>query len=106
MEVIAFDVEAGHLGVGDRAALLVGPGIEDAVDREPGLGWSGADELDHGETIGERAAAPVLRDVAEQPVLDPIPLRGARRVVMDVDREAGLVGEVLQFELPEPQASL
>jgi vitamin B12/bleomycin/antimicrobial peptide transport system ATP-binding/permease protein len=40
----------------------------------------GADQLDHGKAIGERSAAPVLRDVAEQPVLDLVPLRRARRV--------------------------
>jgi hypothetical protein len=39
--------------------------------------------------------------MAEQPVLDLIPLRCARRIVVDADCEAGLVGQLLQLELPE-----
>ena len=50
------------------------------------------------------SAAPVLRDVAEQAVLDPVPLRCARRIGVDVDRKSGLVGELLQFDFPEPHA--
>ena len=61
-----------------------------------------ADQFDHGKAIGQRSAAPVLRDVAEHPVLDLVPLRCAGRIVVDVDHEPGLVGQLLQFELPEP----
>ena len=46
------------------------------------------------------AAAPVHRDVAEQPVLDFVPFAGAGRQVADVDGEAGLGGESGQFGLP------
>src|SRR5450830_913124 len=49
-----------------------------------------------------RSPAPGLRDVAEQAVLDLIPLRRARRIVMDVEHEAGFVGELLQLDLPQP----
>ena len=42
-----------------------------------------------------------LRDVAEQPVLDLVPFRCAGRIVVDADHEPGLVGQLLQFELPE-----
>ena len=56
------------------------------------------------EAICERPAAPVLRDVAEQPVLDLVPLRRAGRIVVDTDDEPGLVGQLLQFDLPEPHS--
>src|SRR3984885_8876460 len=52
--------------------------------------------------IGERPAAPSLRYVTEQPVLDLIPLGGAGRIVVDVNDETGLVGQFLQFDLPKP----
>jgi hypothetical protein len=42
--------------------------------------------------------------VAEQAVLDPVPLRGAGRIVVDVEHEAGGVGELLQLDLPQPYA--
>src|SRR3954463_5695006 len=48
----------------------------------------------------ERVAAPILGDVAEQAVLDLVPLRGAGRIVADRDRQPGLVGKLLQLELP------
>jgi hypothetical protein len=46
-------------------------------DLETGLGGCCPDQLDHGQAIRERPAAPVLRDVAEQPVLDLVPLCAA-----------------------------
>src|SRR5271165_6300607 len=104
MELIAGDVEALHRGIADFDALLIAARVERAFDLEPGVGGGCADQLDHGKTIRERSAAPVLRDVAEEAVLDPVPLRCAWRIVMDVDRKPGLVGELLQFEFPEPHA--
>src|SRR5215471_18665878 len=102
MELVARDVEAVHLGFADLDALFVAACVEYALDFQTGH-WGGrADQLDHGKAIGERSATPVLRDVAEQPVLDLVPLRCAWRIVVDVDFQAGLVGHLLQFELPEP----
>ena len=100
--MIAGDVEGFHLGLADPDALAVGARVERAIDFQAGLGGGGADQLDHGEASGERPAAPVLRDVAEQPVLDLVPLRRARRIVVDVDDEPGLIGQLWQFELPQP----
>src|SRR5215216_1437231 len=102
MELITSDVEALHLGFADLDALLVAAGIEGAVDFQATLGRCCADQLDHGKPIRQRPATPVLRDVAEQPVLDLVPLRCARRIVVDADREPGLIGKLLQLDLPEP----
>ena len=46
-------------------------------DLETGLGRRCPDQLDDGQTIGQRPAAPVLRDMAEQPVLNLVPLCAA-----------------------------
>src|SRR5258708_38764102 len=102
MERIAGDVDAFHLGFADLDAFLVASCIERALDFQTGLGRRGTDQLDDGKAICERPATPVLRDVTEQPVLDLVPLRCAWWIVVDVDREPGLVGQLLQFELPEP----
>ena len=101
MELIGGDVEALHRGIADFDAFLIAARVERAFDLEPGGSGGRADQFDHGKTIGERSAAPVLRDVAEQAVLDAVPLRCAWRIVVDVDRKPGLVGELLQFELPQ-----
>jgi len=45
-------------------------------------------------------AAPVLGDEGEHSVLDAVPLAGAGRMVSDSDGQSGLIGELLQLELP------
>jgi hypothetical protein len=75
MKDIASDVEALHLGIADLDSLLIGARVERAFNFQTGLGGRRADQLNHGEAVGERLAAPVLRDVTEQPVLDLVPLR-------------------------------
>ena len=103
MKLVAGDVDVSHLSIGDLDAFLIGAVVDRARDLEAGLGRCCADQFDHSEPIGKRATAPVLRDVAEQPMLNPVPLRRARRVVVDMDDEPDLVGEFLQLQLPQPQ---
>src|SRR5450631_396922 len=102
MEFVALDVEHLHLGIADLDALFVGFGIEGALDFQASFGGRRSNQLDHGHAIDERSPAPGLRDVAEQAVLDLVPLRRARRIVMNVEHETRLVGELLQFDLPQP----
>ena len=47
VEVGAFDVDGGHLGVGDDNAAGVLASIEFAVHREAGFGGGGGDQLDN-----------------------------------------------------------
>src|SRR5262245_53550065 len=84
VERIPLDGELAHLGLADPDALLVGALVEGAFDLQTGFGRRAPDQLDHRRPAFQRLAAPVLRDVAEQPVLDLVPLRGARRIVVDV----------------------
>ena len=67
-------------------------------------GPGGRDEL-HYDLVREQGfATPVLSNEGEHPVLDAVPLAGARRMVNDGVGQAGLVGELLELELPEPDA--
>jgi hypothetical protein len=77
MERVATHVETFHLGVGDLDAFLVDPRIEGALNFEPGLGGCRRDDLDDGGVVSERPTAPILRDAAEQAVLDLVPLCAA-----------------------------
>ena len=83
---IALDGKLAHLGLADPDALLVRPLVEGALDLQAGLGRGSANELDDRRSTLQRPATPVLSDVAEQPMLDLVPLRGTRRIVVDVQR--------------------
>lgn len=52
MERIAGDVETGHVCIRNLHALLIGIGVDRALDLEPGLGCCRADQFDHSEAIG------------------------------------------------------
>ena len=77
MECIALDVEGLHLSIADFDALFVGRGIERALDFQAGFGGGRSDQFDDRHAIDEWSPAPGLRDVAEQAVLDLIPLCAA-----------------------------
>ena len=64
----------------------------------------GSDQVDHDLGGFERNASPVAGDVAEQAVLDLVPLARPWRIVADIDRQARGIGESLKFEMPESGA--
>src|SRR5579863_9282290 len=104
VEVVRLDVETGELVVRDGNGLLVEMAVEGGLDAEPRLGHGVPDEAEDGFDPLEWSTAPVLRDVAEHPVLDLVPLARARRVVRDGHVEARLVGEALEFQFPQSGA--
>src|SRR3974377_832435 len=99
---VSANVEAFHLGLGDLETFLVDPCVECALNFEPGLGRCRRYELDDGSLVFGGPAPPVLRDAAEQAVLDLVPFRRAWRIMPDLDREARLVRELLQLHFPKP----
>src|SRR3954452_10758725 len=104
MEGVGFEVEGGHLGIGNFDALLVAGLVETAGNGEAGCGGGVGNQLDDHLVADQRLAAPVLGDEGEQAVLDTIPLAGAGRQVVDGDGDAKLVGEGLELAFPQPQA--
>src|SRR5271166_4106466 len=104
VEGVAFDVEACHFLLAHFDPFWVSPRVELAPYRQAGLGRGGGDEFDHRQTAGQGRSPPVLGDVAEQPVLNLVPLRRPRRVMADLQGQSGLVGELLQFDLEQPHA--
>jgi hypothetical protein len=95
VELVSGDVDGGDLFVCDFDFLGVGGLVESGVDVQAGVGRGRGDQLDHDLVAGEWLAAPVEADEAEQPVLDLVPLRGAGREVADLERQAGVVSELL-----------
>ena len=50
----------------------------------------------------QRLPSPVLGDEREEPVLNLVPLAGARRQMAYLNRKAQFLGQLLQFHLPQP----
>src|SRR5918996_5762205 len=71
-------------------------------DPQARAGGGRPDQLDDHLMAFQRAAPPVHRDRAAQPVLDPVPLGGPRRQVTHGDLKPGLGGEPGQLGLPCP----
>src|SRR5712691_9746441 len=102
MELGAFDVDGGHLGVGYDNSAGVLAGVEFTAHSETGFGSGGRDQLDDDPIADEWLGAAVLADEGEEAVLDFVPLAGARRQVADHDVEAELVSQLLQLAFPQP----
>src|SRR4029077_13232274 len=102
VELGAFDVDGGHLGVGNDNAVGVLPSVEFAAHGEAGFGGGRRDQFDDDPVAGERLGAPVLADEGEEPVLDFVPLAGAGRQVVDHDIEVELLAYFLRSPFPQP----
>ena len=97
---------------GNRLELLGGHansfgilgGIEAAGDLEAALGCGGCDQFDNDFVTGEWLPSPVLGDEREQTVFDLVPLAGPGREVANRNIESCLIGQLLQLQLPQPDA--
>ena len=94
-----FHLRVGHLGPGGVAA-----GVQDGGDGQPGAGGGRGDGVHHDLVAGQRAAPPGAGDVAEQPVLDLVPLACSGREVAAGDLQPGLLREPRQLCFPGPGA--
>src|SRR5258705_3721006 len=102
MELGAFDVDGGHLGVGYDNSAGVLAGVEFTAHSETGFGSGGRDQLDDDPIADEWLGTPVLADEGEEAGLDLVPLAGAGRQVADRHVEVELVGQRLQLPVPKP----
>ena len=103
MKRIGDQRECVHLFLGHRNARRILPGVEFGPDPEPGGCPDVPDAVDDGLVRRQRGAAPVRRDVTEEPVLDLVPLAGAGWKMTRLDGQSGLVGQLLKRMLPGAQ---
>jgi hypothetical protein len=81
VELIADHVHGRELGVADLDSFLVLAGVKARVDLQASAGRGRSDQVDDDLQALQRAPAPVQADVAEQAVLDFVPLAGSWRVI-------------------------
>src|SRR3954469_5015098 len=100
MKSSLLDRESFHLRRLDLPTNWIAPSIQPCLHAQSSVRSRIADEVDHRFVGRQRPTTPVLRNVAEEPVLDLVPLARARGEVTDHDPDPRLVREALQFELP------
>jgi len=100
VELVPFQADLREFFVGDLGSGWIGLIIEFGVHFQASCCGRGSDEINNNLEADERLAAPVLANEAEQPMLDLVPLAGARREVTHRDAQAGLVGQFLQLHFP------
>jgi hypothetical protein len=77
VEFMLMQLERLHLRLLDDHSGRISRAVQLGLDAQSSDRTRMADELDHGLEGSQRLAPPVLRDVAEQPVLDLVPLCAA-----------------------------
>ena len=81
--LVGNQVELTHFRVGDLDSGVIVLRDEVGIDGEAGLGFGSADEVENLFDVGEGFASPISADLAEQAMLDGIPLGSARGIVAD-----------------------
>ena len=93
-----------HLVIGHFDSSIVVLGDETAVDGQSGGGGRCTDEWEDQRVVLRRDARPVFADLAEETMVDGIPLGGAVGIVTDGHRELIAVDQLLlQGPLPGPR---
>jgi len=94
-----------HLRVGNLDIFLVASVKKLGSNGEASLGCGCADTVERGLVAVEGASRPILADLAEQAMLDRVPLGRAGRIVTDGYRQIVDVAQLLlQAVLPDPAA--
>ena len=101
---VAHNVDARHLLIADLAPSRILATIQTTLDFQTFGGCRPGDQVDNGFVINQRLAAPIRCDKREQAMLDLVPFAGARWKMTDGDGQACLICELLQLQLPQPQA--
>src|SRR2546426_2012778 len=104
MERMWMERQAVHLRGGNDDAGRVAALVQLGLDAQARCGAGVANQVDNRFKRAERTASPVLGDVTEEAVLYLVPLAGAGREMRDVDPQAQVVGQALQFFLPRARA--
>lgn len=96
MKRVSLQVNRRQFLIADFDPRRIGSVIEFGSDFRAGLGRCVRYQIDDDLVAHKRAAAPILGDVAEHPVLDLVPLAGPGRKVAHMNGNLQLDGQLLQ----------
>src|SRR5215831_2692418 len=85
---------------GDFDPCLVPPGIEHRFHSQPASGSRPTNQIDHRFEVPKRLPFPRQTDEREDPMLDPVPLAGSRRIMTHRDRNSDLVHQLQPIRFP------
>lgn len=88
----------------NRNPCFIDGGIQIGLTAKAGGRGCSPNIVEHGFVTVQRVTGPVGTDQIEHAMLDQIPLGGARRIMVDGDNQAKLIGQLLQFEPPQAGA--
>ncbi len=94
------DGKRSHLFIGHFTTRKIAIGVELALHRQARLGRGRSDQFEDHRVADERLAAPVLTDPGKEAMLNLVPFARSWRQVADGDRQAGFIGQLLQFPFP------
>ncbi len=104
MKSIAHNVDLLHFFAADLAPVRILPTIQTAFDFQPFGRRRLRDQVNDGFIINQRLPSPIEGDEREQTMLDLVPFAGTGSKMTDRNSEPRLIGELLQLQLPKPQA--
>src|SRR6267142_1156814 len=97
-------VERAHFLVAHLEPLFVGSWVHVGIDGETGFRGGPTNNPENPSQGPQWVASPVAADLAEDPMLDGIPLRRSTGIMAHRDGEARVIGELLKLVLPESRA--
>src|SRR5215831_12049956 len=100
MELVTTNPLFVDLLIGDLDPSLISLGIEHRFHLQPASGSGRANQIDYTFVVPERRPFPSQTDKREQPMLNPIPFAGPRRIMRHADRSSDLLGQFQQIRLP------
>ena len=104
MEVMPRDQDIAHLLVSYAYPEGIAPEVGRRSNLQASLRGCRANQADHDPKACQRSRSPVFGNVAEDAVLDLVPLAGPRREVADGDRKSSLACKPLKLALPKAYA--
>ena len=104
MKLIPVDMDRCQGVVRDLFPRWIRIGVECRPDVEPRVGGGGANQVDNHLMADQRAAPPILRDIGKQAMFNLVPFTRARGQMTDRQPQPCLIGQLLQFGLPQPGA--
>ena len=102
MKTVSDQFDSSEVSVGDLDTFRIWSSVEFGAYGQSSTCLCIGNKIEHDFVADQRLASPVRADKGKHAMLDFIPFARSRRKMADPNRYTDLVGESLQFQLPEP----